>query len=303
MKLVTLSDIHGDLETLDKAMPIIKSLKPDVTFINGDLIGEVFNGEQREKYLKVSELIRNVALELSNATEGKINSIHSAAEVISQGKVNLENPMIKTFAESYLRFEESASSEAKRQYSELKKRFDDLGNVLLVPGNWDVKSIDDIFAKENLHMKVKEVNGIKIAGYGGVRLLPKAIPVDLSFSNNYDEDEAFAFLSKTEAEIALLHNPPRFFEGENAGFPGSHSLLAYLYQSSPSLILTGHTHNLLITQEPQTKTTLINPGLFGRYNGLSYGTFIEVDIDDNLFVKPRTIYRIDGARVTSRDLS
>jgi Icc-related predicted phosphoesterase len=176
-------------------------------------------------------------------------------------------------------------------YKQFKERFDSLKQkVVLVPGNWDGKCIDDVLAQQNLHNKSSlEIDNAQFFGYGGSDETPIAIPKDLLI--NFDSDELFQYLSSQEsrddlADVVLTHTPPRYFEGKNKRHTRDPLLLAHLYKNSPELILCGHNHELYVLKDETASTIIVNPGNLGRYQNDSFGTFLEIDTNKEGFTKP-----------------
>lgn len=180
------------------------------------------------------------------------------------------------------------------RYREFKDRFQELEQqVLLVPGNWDGKCIDDVLAHENLHDKnIVEINGIGFIGYGGSDMIPATIPEILLIE--FDPNECYQHLSKHDnAEIALTHEIPKGLGGRHGG---QLCIVQYLKDTAPSLLLTGHSHQLVIVKSNEG-TIIANPGNLGRYQNQDFGTFLEIDIDKNTFVRPKAVYKIEGNSV------
>jgi Icc-related predicted phosphoesterase len=296
MRIITMSDIHGDFKSFDKALEVVKNSNADVLTINGDLIGSVFEGEEKDYFIKSYEMLSKLGPQIYQNTEGKINTINGFAKFLTSDNIKVDKNL-REISRNYLRFEQLADERALEQYKKFKKRFDDLEQkVFLVPGNWDFKCIDDVLAKENISNKTAyDFKEIKFVGYGGSKELPCEIPPDLIV--NFDKDEAFYHLSKHEdVEIALMHTIPKGF-GSESRYIGEYSLLSYLYKNQPTLILCGHTHEPSIIQDRTTETYVINPGKLGEYNNDSRKGFLEINIDDDLFVKPIAHYVFNGESI------
>ena len=293
-----MSDIHGDFGFFDKALDgIVRPSDAEVLAINGDLSGEVFEGEEIKAFQAAAQIIENVRQQVYQATQGKVGTFHGCAEFLLREDVKAGED-VKNAARQYLFSEENARQRMLGTYRELKERFDGLSQrVVLVPGNWDGKCIDDILGKRNLHNKpTEEINGVNFSGYGGAESYPNVLPLDLTI--DFDEDEAFAQLCENgNAEVLLLHTPLRGFS-KNGNDLGNYCFNSVMYRNAPSLILSGHSHQRGIFQDPKTKTVVVNPGNLGRYNGSKYGTFLELELDDNLFVKPTRNFMVDESGVT-----
>ncbi len=298
VKIIHMSDIHGDFETLDTALKYVEQSDADILAVTGDLVGRVLD----EKNLPEFEEAANFLMQVYRQTDAEVDSLDAAAEMFVDGKIEVAGVNGEKLAERYLDLEIQAKIEMKKQYRGFKDIFDDLGKkVLLVPGNWDGKCIDDFLAFNNLHNKnVEQVNGISFVGYGGASVFSGEIPVDLIV--RYNEDEMFHHLSAhEEAEVALMHTPPYGFENSER-HNGSKLGLAYMFRNTPSLILAGHTHKPLLARESKTKVWVSNSGNLGRYQNSSYGTFFEIELDDNTFVNPLRTYQVVGDEVKVEDI-
>lgn len=302
MKIISISDIHGDFETFDKALKYIKNTDAEVLTINGDLSGSVFNKEEKEYFVNITNNLRGLVQQIYHDTKGNIRTFHDSMKFLISGKIKAPKELMK-LADDYLRFEKKAVERMSNQYQEFKDRFNDLEQkIILVPGNWDGKCIDDVLAKYNIHNRYpEEIDGIRFIGYGGSREHPIELPIDLTV--HYYENEAFSHLSKHEnAEVVLIHTCPKGFEGSER-HTGEYSLLAYLYRNAPSLILTGNTHRPFIVKEEKTSTIVANPGNLGRYQNQNFGTFLELEIDKDFFVRPLYVHKIDGDSIKSIEIT
>ncbi|MEK6826872.1 MAG: metallophosphoesterase [Nanoarchaeota archaeon] len=283
MKIIHMSDIHGDFESFDKALEIVKATDAEVLAITGDLSGNLFEGEEKEYFEKMNSFLNK-----SFSTNG---TIHDLAEALVSGKLKIPLENAVQLGEEYLKFEGVAKERMLNNYKQFKERFNTLKQkVVLVPGNWDGKCIDDILAQENLHEKAPiEIDDAQFFGYGSSNEIPIIVPRDLLI--DFDSDIAFQYLHAQEsrddlADVVLTHVPPRYFEGENKKHSGDPLMLAYLYRNSPELILCGHIHEPSIIQDKIASTIIVNPGNLGRYQNDSFGTFLEIDTSKEGFTKP-----------------
>ncbi len=295
-----MSDIHGDLETFDVALEYVLASDAEVLAITGDLSGKVFSHEEEKPFVETTQKLQSIAQQFIATTKGNVRTFHDAAEFLVSARV--EAPVeIKQCARDYLNFENIARERMLQTYTGFKTRFDDLGKkVLLVPGNWDGKCIDDVLAHENIHSKYfEEVEGVRFIGYGGAYEPPKVLPPYLTVK--FDRDDAYSHLIKYEAEIALMHTMPRGF-GDNATHPGEYSLLAYMYRNQPDLILVGHTHTPFIIKDEKSGVMVVNPGNLGKYNDESFGTFLEIETDE-YSVRPKALHQVMGSSIITEELS
>lgn len=110
-----------------------------------------------------------------------------------------------------------------------------------VPGNHDASDIYDALPIENIHGRVIEVAGIRIAGFGGCPRYKNDMRYAL-----YAEDEASACLEQLPAaDIFLSHANPFDKEAAACGDVAHAGFLAidhYIARTRPACHLYGHLH-------------------------------------------------------------
>jgi uncharacterized protein len=162
----------------------------------------------------------------------------------------------------------------------------------MVPGNWDSNKFMEEFEDYCIHGKVAEINGLKIAGYGGANVVPKMLPQ--SRFVYYDESQFAEFLEETKPDVILSHMPPKgIVDGKEK--IGSEALRNYIEKQNPRLVACGHAHGY--GQAQLGKTTVSNAGNFGKYfNQKHYGTFAEIEVDgSNVSVRH---YQIQDGKIS-----
>lgn len=301
MKIMSMSDIHGDFETFDRALEIVKSSGADVLTISGDLNGNHFSEEEGKQFCEAYQILRSIIPQLQmhvQKSNGQRINCGDAAKLIYSGQFKIDDG-VKEKIGNYLQLEEKARIRILQNYTGFKQRFSGLEQrVFIIPGSLDTTFMDDVLASYNLHERYpEEVQGMKFIGYGESRELADEIPE--GFVIGFNQDKAFEYLSQNkDANIILTHTPPRGFEGDSR-LPGDYAFLAYIYRNEPDLVLCGHSHSPLIAIEPKTKTVVANPGNLGRYHNRNFGTFLEIDVDEGA-VKPATIYNLNGENINLR---
>jgi len=203
-----------------------------------------------------------------------------------------------------------AEANMHAMYQEIKKILSGT-NFLALPGNHDGKCLEDIMKGESLHKQVKEVNGLKIAGYGGA---PVVMPIVNSIFTEYlerqvEEDgqdkiysEPMIFLLEKSPDIAVTHEVP-MGAITNAGNQG---LGIYVAKKKPILVLSGHMHEFngvypFMTNE---ESLLVMPGKLGkteedtaRYS--KQRTFAEIGI--NKGKKGLSVEKVAIKKITDKD--
>lgn len=313
MKIMAMSDIHADFETFDKALEVVKASDAEVLAIAGDLSGKLFNEEEKKAFLESKNIIDSIGQQLNQATKGQVRNIHDAAELLKNPNVKInyssnngEKPIdFRKAAEDYLAVEGLAREKMLKTYVEFGKRFKELEGlgkkVLLVPGDWDGKCIEDVLSRYSLHDKYpEEVNGVTFAGYGGSPMFPKEIPAPLIVP--FSSHEAFVHLSKQEdADVVITHEAPAEFEGENSRIRGEYCLTSVLFRNTPGLWISGHTHAPYKQRIQTTPTLVVNPGNLGRYENTAYGAFLEIELGEDKTAVPSKLWNFSGSYKNVRD--
>jgi Icc-related predicted phosphoesterase len=313
MRIMSMSNVYGDFETLQKALDYIGKTDAKVITIQGDLSGKVLDGDlsgrtlddkdERNKMFALNNLIGKVHYQMCQRTQEQM-TYHDCAHRLTEPNQNFEaSEDLKKAASIYLSLEEKAKKGMSENYRKFKEMFEGLPQkVLLVPGDWDGIHIDDFLAKQNIHDKYpEEIDGIKFVGYGGSPEPVPELPFDLTFG--FIEDEAFSHFSKNKGEVVLSHTIPRGYG--NNGYRGHYSLLAYIYRCAPSLFLMGHNNHLFVSKESETGTILANPGNLGKDplpRNSSFGTFLEFEIDENKFVTPIAVHKVSGNEIETGEI-
>ncbi len=174
MKLAQISDIHGDLEMLERASKLVQKINDvEVLAITGDIAGSVLKGEERDYFIQVSQNTQKLRDFLYQHTEGKIDTTRKAAEAMIEGipGLNIENQTeIVEHSKNYLKLEAKTKKGLKAQYQGAKDILEAMPQEkVLVPGNWDCRCMDDYLAKWNIHdrnNKEVEIGGVNFIGYG-----------------------------------------------------------------------------------------------------------------------------------------
>ena len=65
-------------------------------------------------------------------------------------------------------------------------------------------------------------------------------------------------------------------------------------------MICGHSHLVSIYKDNASGTIVANPGNLGRYENDSFGSFLELEIDKELFVKPIRFLKVCDDKVEER---
>lgn len=300
MKILHITDVHGNVEALDGGLKLGARGKYDVIAVTGDLAKSVLLPAEGKRL---------------NAAYREINAAVSAQNEIPFGKKLegiLSNPempaKLREAAQFYLDLEARHDAGIDTQYramADLFRKYPE-GRILVIPGNWDrFKDFEQFGAFENwcIHGKQEDIGGIKFAGCGGATSRHVTIPP--TRFTWLDEDAAFNFLQKTDADVVLSHVPPRGMldlSGSNGDQEniGSWALRAYLVESKPSLFLCGHAHESTGVGRPSEGYSLVtNPGpLAAEFNPLGHGTAYGITLGENNYAKSVAQYKIENGKAS-----
>lgn len=307
MRILCASDIHSDFEYLKKYRDFAKANSHDLVIVSGDLVDFGFGQEKDidehmrllEAMAKItqSELKRKNKLSVLNSPAELFNAIPIVAEQLSKGK--MYSDQIRQIADLYLKNLDKAIGIMSMQYDLIRDLFDCFGDkALFLPGNYDPDLEYTSLNAGNIHKKVKEAKGFRVAGYGGagsphgMPIGPVTIPLELSvaFNEIIHEDGVMSsplnFLEEAKPDIIIAHTPPFKYldemeveEGKKAhvGSPGFHK---YANEGNLEVFLCGHNHNGAGAEKIRRQdkfAVVINAGSLHRGEG---GKFVEIELDD-----------------------
>lgn len=137
--------------------------------------------------------------------------------------------------------------------------------ILAIPGNCDSIPTIKFFEKKevSLHEKIRVVDSISIAGFGGSSPTPFETPFELSESEIYDKLKKLLNGVKTEKTILVLHSPPKNTNCDitgNGSHVGSESVRKIIEEFQPNLVVSSHVHESAGTKDMIGDTEIANIG-------------------------------------------
>lgn len=171
--------------------------------------------------------------------------------------------------------------EAREVLAALKERW---GSIMFVPGNMDLPllaQVDKLEEAVNLHGKVIEYSGARIAGFGGGNKSPFHTPFELS------ENEISEGLSLLHGDIDILvtHAPPygtRCDKAMRIKHVGSKSIRRFIEERKPKICLCGHIHESKCVDRVG-ESMVVNPG------PLSWGNYAYIEYSDKVHIELRQV--------------
>jgi Icc-related predicted phosphoesterase len=294
MKILHISDIHGDLNALNTVRKFCEERKDlEVLVCSGDLLGQCLT----EKQANVMGYSFNLITDNVTIDGRKIQNIIDFKEVLDRIKTSCNTPEgIKKAIEDYTGSEQEFNRNAEAQYGALASVFSQFPQTIFaIPGNWDSKAYFDYFGKYNIHEVPRQINGIEFIGYGGDSAVPTTLPPTKRIP--YSDIEMYNTLVKQVPEVAVTHVPPIGIldKGEGRKHYGSWANFAYIRNpdESSDLLLCGHVHGAAGAVRPNgLRTLVVNAGSLGEYpDSPSKGSFVEIDYKnaENISAKPYMI--------------
>jgi Icc-related predicted phosphoesterase len=343
-----MSDPHGDVEAIKRALNFGLEQQVNAYFLGGDIINNPWeNDEQAKNYLGNYKELQTHAERI----EFKGTIFELVNKIVETGK----GP--KTIANAYLTLCGAAKEGMRRAYSSVSRAIEEIlddsdSPFLVLPGNYDnleLMASDEGFGStmhlntqslKSLNSKTREMDNVRISGYGSADVFPGWIPRHLicPYGLTFEEVEVKGNDGKTEKgvqvsseavdyfveqhpDVVWTHNPPQGIKdeilngqsrvkGNTASHAGDPAMLHYLMESNmkdegknaPKLWLVGHIHEdrIHLGAKKVGKTFFVNPGKVGRL-GDGIGTFSIIDMDGAQPAESR-IYLFHGEKMESVNL-
>ncbi len=285
MRIVFLTDIHDAFQPLET---VLRSTSADLYVLAGDLIYRIFPRYQVAwRFIELQELLAG-----HRAGPDPRESLRDVAErICRQGEAGLAAQ-----AREYLRLCDRAEAAMHRAYDRLERVL--AGHpglrIQVLPGNYDMDLQRTALKDRDLHLRCLEVEGWRIAGYGGADVYTPGIPDHLRVPFREERrggevlSEARAFFRSVRPHILVLHTPPygHLDQLPGHGHVGSLSIRDYLDDASVALVLSGHLHESW-GAEWAHGTCYLNPSNFGRVMTVSRarpgGYFLDLILEEGRF--------------------
>lgn len=311
MRIIYLTDLHDEFKPL---RTVFQQTDADLYIVSGDLIYKAFVTEDRlYHFLDVQEKLSAYSKRIETNSKP-----YQLASSILADKENHEAGIIEASTEYKYLFEKAATT-MRRKYETLKRLINTYtsAKTIVIPGNYDMNLQYTALSEYDLHKRHFELNGIKLAGYGGAPIFTPGIPETLSVVYHENQkgqtvkSEPKDFLSKIKPHIAVIHNPAYGVLDKMAtrGHSGSFGVRDYIDEHQPVLVLSGHIHEDYGLMQIADSFCL-NPSNFGGVDSLmGYdpgGFFTEIVIqnktdygeDKKPFLKQVTLRRIIDNQIT-----
>jgi len=287
MKLIFVTDIHGDFE---KLKGLLAETLADVYIIAGDLIDIPFyNMETSIRYHELQSYFHGLRLRMDKAGMQIEDFVD---ELLDQPDVAED---IQDKGTRYQQYTIRARRVMQQKYKVLQNIISTRQNsrMFCLPGNYDMDLKYTSLHEHDLHLHWHQVNGVRICGYGGADVWTPGIPeryvvrYQAGIGKGIKDNEMFHFFRAVKPHIIVTHQPAYgVHDRMAAGGPfGSPTLRTYCDTHPVSLCLTGHIHDAWGVKEVEN-TLYLNPSNFGEVTDAAGkvsegGFFYQIEIEQD----------------------
>ncbi len=286
MRIIYVADIHGAFE---RVKTLLSETVADVYIIAGDLIDIPFynmntaiNYHELQSYfhgLRVRMDKQNMSIE--DFVDEMLNMPNLSEDIEEKGS-------------KYQQYTIRARRVLQQKYKVLENILasKQTSQVFALPGNYDMDLRYTSLHERDLHLHWHDMQGLKIAGYGGAEIWTPGIPERyvvryrgrLRVEDPYNE--MYKFFKAVKPDIIASHQPAHGIHDRihQFGTSGSPALRHYCDNNPVLLCLTGHVHMDWGFQVSEN-TIYLNPSNFGEVTTLTGGVseggfFYAIEMED-----------------------
>lgn len=245
MKIIFLTDIHG---SFSQAAALLYETVADVYIIGGDLIDIPFYSintaiqyHDLQTYLvSVRKKMKKQNMILEDFIDWLMEKPNAPEDIVAKGS-------------EYQQYTIRARRVMQQKYKLLENMisFKTSASVFSLPGNYDMDLKFTSLHERDLHLHWHEIDGLKIAGYGGADVWTAGIPERYivnykgGIGVNDRSNELYSFLDAIKPDIVVTHQPPHGVHDRigRIGPSGSPALRTFCDNNRVRLCLSGHIHN------------------------------------------------------------
>jgi len=299
VRIVFASDIHHAFKQVDE---LLKKTEADLYLIAGDLVSRAFfRYKTAWRFMELQQILAGY-----RSQEEPQESLDQLAQRLIK-----EEKGTRLYAQTreYLVLCQKAEAYLQRSYERLEEIFAHHSDktIYVLPGNYDMDLRRTVLKGRDLHLQSIELNGWRLAGYGGAKVKTPGMPDNLQvpYGDNLNKgaikSEALGFFRKSKPNLLVLHQPPYGYLDvlPGHGHSGSHGIRDYLDEAEVKTVLSGHHHDQWGATYANG-TAFFNPSNFGRTIEVSRvrpgGFFLGLSMDNN-GVKLATLSQLEKGNV------
>ncbi len=291
MEIIYITDVHGARAHVEKLLEVTFA---DLYIISGDLIYSPFYSPNTGvRFLELQDIFH-----VMRQKDAPDMQLEEYVRSLLKGGLSVE---LKSKAEEYLRLVERALNVMKEKYKKMETMFSMVRKapIIVLPGNYDMDLSLTSLAQRQIHKKVFEIGGLRIAGYGGANMRTAGIPEQgmTKFIESENYSEPYDFFSKAKPDILVCHQPPYGHLDHIASFGsvGSLGIAEAVEKTQPLIVLSGHIHENFGC-EYADKTFFINPSNFGAVETIE-GKFMDGGYYAKISIENKIVQKVILKRV------
>ncbi|MGC8579705.1 MAG: metallophosphoesterase family protein [bacterium] len=291
MEIIYIADVHGARSQMEKLLEVTFA---DLYIISGDLVYSPFYSPITSvKFLELQETFH-----LMRQNEAPDMSLEDYVRLLLKKTIPDD---LRLRAEEYLKLSERGLNVLKEKYKKMESIFSMVRKapIIVLPGNYDMDLSLTALAERQIHKKVYEIEGLRIAGYGGANMRTPGIPEQgmIKFIESANYSEPYEFFSRTKPDIIVCHQPSygHLDKVASIGSVGSFGIAKAIEEIKPILVLSGHIHENFGC-EYSNNTFYINPSNFGAVETME-GKFMDGGYYVKISIKNRIVQRVVLKRV------
>ena len=272
MKIIYAADIHG---AFDRVKLLLSETVADVYIIAGDLIDIPFyNMHTAINYHELQSFFHGLRIRMDKESmtiedfvDKMLDMPNISAEIEENGTKYQQYTIRarRVLQQKYKVLENILSTKQKAQ-------------TFALPGNYDMDLKYTSLHERDLHLHWHNMQGLKIAGYGGADIWTPGIPeryvVRYQGSAPFEDghNEMYNFFKAVKPDIIVSHQPAHGVHDRvnQFGTSGSPALRHYCDNNPVLMCLTGHIHMDWGFQVSEN-TIYLNPSNFGEVTTLTGG--------------------------------
>ncbi len=300
MKVVFASDVHHAFRQVGG---LLEKTEADLYLIAGDLVSRAFfRYKTAWRFMELQQIL--------SGYRSRENTEEPLEHLAQRLAIESNDSSILEHVKEYMRLSRKAEQYLLRSYERLEQILRGYPDktIYVLPGNYDMDLHQTALRDRDLHLRYLEVNGWKIAGYGGANVRTPGIPghLQVPFREGSEmqghQSEALGLFLQVRPDLLLLHQPPYGYLDymPEYGHSGSTIFRDYLdlEESKVKVVLSGHNHEHW-GADFANGTTFFNPSNFGRTVEISGsrpgGFFLELYLEEK-GVKLATLRQLERGR-------
>ena len=266
MRIIFTADVHHAFKRVEELLDLTES---DLYLITGDLVSRAFfKYETSWRFMELEQIMKGERLR-----QNRNDSLYTLASDLLKHN---ETSAFVSQAREYLSLSLQAEAHLQKTYTRLENIFANhpQKRIFVLPGNYDMDLRQTDLALRDLHLNSVDLEGWRVAGYGGAGVETPGMPDHLQVSYEdslipQNRSDIFEFFKKNHPDIVVLHQPVYGFLDNlpGQGHSGNARIRDYVAGSSVKLILSGHVHE-------QWGAVMDEGAIF--LNPSNFGTTIEV---------------------------